>query len=141
MSTEINDKGYRLAHTMIRVLDLEKSIHFYCDILGMQVLRRTDYPGGSYTNAFVGYGPETEFPALELTYNWDQKEHYDKGNGWGHICIETPDVYKAVEDLETQGAKIISPAKPMNAGTRILAFIEDPDGYVVELNEKLNLTQ
>ena len=141
MSTENNDNGYRLAHTMIRVLDLEKSIHFYCDILGMQVLRRTDYPGGSYTNAFVGYGPETEFPALELTYNWDQKEHYDKGNGWGHICIETPDVYKAVEDLEAQGAKIISQAKPMNAGTRILAFIEDPDGYVVELNEKLNLTQ
>ena len=141
MSTESNDNVYRLAHTMIRVLDLEKSIHFYCDILGMQVLRRTDYTDGSYTNAFVGYGPETEFPALELTYNWDQKEHYDKGNGWGHICIETPDVYKAVEDLEVQGAKIISPAKPMNAGTRILAFIEDPDGYVVELNEKLKLTQ
>ena len=141
MSTESSDNGYRLAHTMIRVLDLEKSIHFYCGILGMQVLRRADYPGGSYTNAFVGYGPETKFPALELTHNWDQKEHQDKGNGWGHICIETPDVYKAVEDLEAQGAKIISPANPMNAGTRILAFIEDPDGYVVELNEKLNLTQ
>ena len=106
----------------------------------MKVLRKTDYPGGRFTNAFVGYGPEIEFPALELTHNWDQEELYDKGNGWGHICIETPDVYKAVEDLEAGGAKIISPAKPMNAGTRILAFIEDPDGYVVELNEKLNLT-
>ena len=124
----MSNTNYRLAHTMMRVLDLEKSIHFYCDILGMQVLRRTDYPGGRFTNAFVGYGPEIEFPALELTHNWDQEVHYDKGNGWGHICIETPD------------AKIISPAKPMNAGTRILAFIEDPDGYVVELNEKLNLT-
>ena len=89
----------------------------------------------------MGYGPEIEFPALELTHNWDQEEHYDKGNGWGHICIETPDVYKAVEDLEASGAKILSPAKPMNAGTRILAFIEDPDGYVVELNEKLELTE
>ena len=141
MTTESKDNGYRLAHTMIRVLDLEKSISFYCDILGMQVLRRTDYPGGRYTNAFVGYGPEIEFPALELTHNWDQEEHYDKGNGWGHICIETPNVYQAVDDLEAQGAKIISSAKPMNAGTRILAFIEDPDGYVVELNEKLKLEQ
>ena len=90
------NSDFRLAHTMMRVLDLEKSLHFYCDILGMQVLRRTDYPGGRFTNAFVGYGPEIEFPALELTHNWDQEEHYDKGNGWGHICIETPDVYKAV---------------------------------------------
>ena len=134
------NSDFRLAHTMMRVLDLEKSLHFYCDILGMQVLRRTDYPGGRFTNAFVGYGPEIEFPALELSLNSDQPDHSDNGNGWGHICIETPDVYKAVEDLEAGGAKIISPAKPMNAGTRILAFIEDPDGYVVELNEKLNLT-
>ena len=100
----MSNTNYRLAHTMMRVLDLEKSIHFYCDILGMQVLRRTDYPGGRFTNAFVGYGPEIEFPALELTHNWDQEVHYDKGNGWGHICIETPDVYKAVEDLEQSGA-------------------------------------
>ena len=129
MANESFNSDYRLAHTMMRVLDLDKSIAFYCDILGMQVLRKTDYPGGRYTNA------------LELTHNWDQEVHYDKGNGWGHICIETPDVYKAVEDLEASGAKILSPAKPMNAGTRILAFIEDPDGYVVELNEKLELTE
>ena len=98
MADENFNSDYRLAHTMMRVLDLDKSIHFYCDILGMNVLRKTDYPGGRYTNAFVGYGPEIEFPALELTHNWDQETHYDKGNGWGHICIETPDVYKAVED-------------------------------------------
>ena len=139
MSTESNDNGYRLAHTMIRVLDLEKSIHFYCDILGMQVLRRTDYPGGSYTNAFVGYGPETEFPALELTYNWDQKENYDKGNGWGHVCIETLDVYKACEDLAAQGVNITRKPGPMKHGTRVIAFCEDPDGYKVELNEKLKI--
>ena len=140
MSKEINLEGYRLAHTMIRVKDLEASFNFYCKTLGMKVLRKTDYPEGKFTNAFIGYGLETESPCLELTHNWDQKEDYDKGNGWGHVCIETPDVYKAVEDLEASGAKILSPAKPMNAGTRILAFIEDPDGYVVELNEKLELT-
>ena len=140
MSKNIND-GYRLAHTMIRVKDLETSFNFYCKTLGMKVLRKTDYPDGKFTNAFIGYGLENESPCLELTHNWDQQKSYEKGDGWGHICIETPDVYKAVEDLEAQGAKIISPAKPMNAGTRILAFIEDPDGYVVELNEKLNLTQ
>ena len=140
MSKEENRDGYRLAHTMIRVRDLEASFNFYCKTLGMKILRKTDYPDGRFTNAFIGYGLETESHCLELTHNWDQKKDYDKGNGWGHICIETPDVYKAVEDLEAQGAKIISPAKPMNAGTRILAFIEDPDGYVVELNEKLNLT-
>ena len=95
MADENFNSDYRLAHTMMRVLDLDKSIHFYCDILGMNVLRKTDYPGGRYTNAFVGYGPEIEFPALELTHNWDQETHYDKGNGWGHICIETPNVYKA----------------------------------------------
>lgn len=131
------NQGYRLAHTMIRVVDLERSIHFYCGILGMQVLRRTDYPDGRFTNTFIGYGPETEFPALELTHNWDQKTPYDKGDGWGHICIETPDVYQACDALAAEGVKIIKPASPMKHGTRILAFVEDPDGYRVELNEKL----
>ena len=138
MSLENDRKNYRLAHTMMRVLDLEKSINFYCGILGMQVLRRTDYPGGRFTNAFIGYGPEAKFPTLELTHNWDQKEHYDKGSGWGHICIETPNVYKACDNLARENVKIISPAAPMNHGTRILAFVEDPDGYIVELNETIN---
>ena len=103
MSKEINLEGYRLAHTMIRVKDLEASFNFYCKTLGMKVLRKTDYPDGKFTNAFIGYGLETESPCLELTCNWDQKDDYDKGNGWGHVCIETPDVYKACDDLAKLG--------------------------------------
>ena len=140
MADENFNSDYRLAHTMMRVLDLDKSIHFYCDILGMNVLRKTDYPGGRYTNAFVGYGPEIEFPALELTHNWDQEDHYDKGNGWGHLCIETPDVHQAFNDLTAQGAEVVAAPAPMSHGTRILAFLRDPDGYVVELNETINLS-
>ena len=128
---------FRQAHTMLRVLDLESSLKFYCEILGMQVLRRTDYPDGRFTNTFIGYGPEAEFPTLELTYNWDQKDSYNKGDGWGHICIETPDVYKACEDLAANGIKITRPPGPMKHGTRVIAFCEDPDGYKVELNETI----
>ena len=130
-------KGFRLAHTMLRVLDLDSSLQFYCDILGMKVLRKTEYPDGKFTNTFIGYGPEDTYPTLELTYNWDQKEPYEKGNGWGHICIETPDVYKACEDLSSAGIKITRPPGPMKHGTRVIAFCEDPDGYKVELNEKI----
>ena len=101
MSNNIND-GYRLAHTMIRVKDLENSFNFYCKTLGMKVLRKTDYPEGKFTNAFIGYGLENESPCLELTCNWEQKEDYDKGNRSGHICIETPEVYKACEHLAKQ---------------------------------------
>lgn len=129
--------GFRLAHTMMRVMDMEKSIEFYCGILGMQVLRRTDYLEGKFTNTFIGYGPEAEGPCLELTANWDQEEPYEKGNGWGHICIETPDVYKACEDLAAAGVNITRPAGPMKNGTRVIAFCEDPDGYKVELNESI----
>ncbi|MDD9922350.1 MAG: lactoylglutathione lyase [Boseongicola sp.] len=129
--------GFRLAHTMLRVMDTDKSLEFYCGILGMEVQRRTDYPDGKFTNTFIGYGPEAEFPCLELTCNWDQSEPYDKGNGWGHICIETPDVYKACEDLAAAGVNITRPAGPMKNGTRVIAFCEDPDGYKVELNESI----
>ena len=132
--------GFRLAHTMLRVLDLELSLKFYCEILGMKVLRRTDYPEGRFTNTFIGYGAEVSFPTLELTHNWDQKEPYDKENGWGHICIETPDVYKACEELSSAGIKITRPPGPMKHGTRVIAFCEDPDGYKVELNEKIQLS-
>lgn len=128
---------FRLAHTMLRVQNLELSLKFYCDILGMKVLRKTDYPDGKFTNTFIGYGPETEFPTLELTYNWGQEEPYDKGNGWGHICIETPDVYKACENMSSAGINITRPPGPMKHGTRVIAFCEDPDGYKVELNEKI----
>ena len=121
MSNNIND-GYRLAHTMIRVKDLENSFKFYCETLGMKVLRKTDYPDGKFTNAFIGYGLETESPCLELTHNWDQKNDYDKGNGWGHICIETPDVYKACEDLAKLGINITRKPGPMKHGTRAVSY-------------------
>ena len=137
MSEPTLSSGFRLAHTMMRVTDLEKSLEFYCDILGMQVLRRTDYPDGKFTNTFIGYGPEAEFPTLELTWNWGQSETYDKGNGWGHLCIETPDVYKACEDLAAKGVNITRPPGPMKGGNRVIAFCEDPDGYKVELNESI----
>ena len=119
MSKEINKDGYRLAHTMIRVRDLEASFNFYCKTLGMKILRKTDYPDGRFTNAFIGYGLETESPTLELTHNWDQKENYDKGNGWGHICIETPDVYKACDDLASQNVRITG--KPGQLSTMMSA--------------------
>ena len=128
---------FRLSHTMMRVLNLGASLKFYCEILGMQILRKTDYPDGRFTNTFIGYGPEAEFPTLELTYNWDQQDNYNKGDGWGHICIETPDVYKACEDLAANGIKITRPPGPMKHGTRVIAFCEDPDGYKVELNETI----
>ncbi|MBT5213823.1 MAG: lactoylglutathione lyase [Pelagibacteraceae bacterium] len=129
--------GFRLAHTMLRVLNLDLSLKFYCDTLGMKILRKNDYPDGRFTNTFIGYGLETDSPTLELTYNWDQKESYEKGNGWGHICIETPNVYQACENLAAIGIKITRPPGPMKHGTRIIAFCEDPDGYKVELNEKI----
>lgn len=135
--TNQQSNGYRLAHTMMRVGDMDRSLAFYVDILGMQVLRRRDYPDGKFTNTFIGYGPEAEFPALELTHNWDQSEAYEKGGAWGHICIEVPDVYKTCDQLAAKGVTITRPAGPMKHGTRVIAFVEDPDGYKVELNESI----
>ncbi|MDH3688282.1 MAG: lactoylglutathione lyase [Gammaproteobacteria bacterium] len=132
-----NSDQYRLAHTMIRVVNLEKSLAFYTGLLGMQVLRSTDYPDGKFTNVFIGYGPEESFPAIEITHNWDQQTPYDKGNGWGHICIEVPNVYESCERLEKAGVTITRPPGPMKHGTRVIAFIEDPDGYKIELNETI----
>ena len=122
----------RLLHTMLRVGDLERSIDFYTKVLGMQLLRRKDYPEGQFTLAFVGYGDETDNTVIELTYNWDT-DHYDVGEGFGHIAIEVNDVYEAVEVLRSRGGKVIREAGPMNAGTTIIAFVEDPDGYAIEL--------
>ena len=133
----MSESQYRLAHTMIRVRVLEKSLDFYTRILGMQVLRQKEYPGGKFTNTFVGYGPEETHPAIELTYNWDQEEPYDMGNGWGHVALEVPDVYAACEALQSVGANITRPPGPMKNGTRVIAFVEDPDGYKVELLEPL----
>ena len=122
----------RLLHTMIRVGDLEKSINFYTGILGMKLLRQKDYPDGKFTLAFVGYGDEKDNSVIELTYNWDT-DQYDMGSGFGHLAIEVDDVYQAAEKIRQQGGKIIREPGPMNAGTTIIAFVEDPDGYPIEL--------
>lgn len=122
----------RILHTMLRVGDLDGSIQFYCGILGMQLLRRQDYPDGEFTLAFLGYGEESEHTVIELTHNWDT-DHYDLGDGYGHIALEVDDVYAAAEQIQQRGGKIIREAGPMNAGTTIIAFVEDPDGYQIEL--------
>ena len=122
----------RLLHTMLRVGDLERSIDFYQNVLGMRLLRRKDYPDGKFTLAFVGYGDESDNTVIELTCNWDT-DSYDLGEGYGHIAIEVDDVYQAVDELRNRGGKVIREAGPMNAGTTIIAFIEDPDGYPIEL--------
>ena len=122
----------RLLHTMLRVGNLQRSIDFYTGVLGMRLLRQKDYPDGKFTLAFVGYGDETDNTVIELTYNWDT-DRYDLGTGYGHIAIEVDDVYEAVEELRNRGGKVIRDAGPMNAGTTIIAFIEDPDGYPIEL--------
>jgi len=122
----------RLLHTMLRVGDLEASIQFYTHVLGMQELRRKDYPEGEFTLAFVGYGDEAENTVIELTYNWGT-DNYEIGDGFGHIAIEVDDVYAAVAEVKVRGGKVIREAGPMNAGTTIIAFVEDPDGYQIEL--------
>jgi lactoylglutathione lyase len=122
----------RLLHTMLRVGNLQRSIDFYTHVLGMKLLRQKDYPEGRFTLAFVGYGNESEHTVIELTFNWDT-DRYELGTGFGHIAIEVDDVHEAVEELRNRGGKIIRDAGPMNAGTTIIAFIEDPDGYPVEL--------
>ena len=122
----------RILHTMLRVGDLDRSIDFYTNILGMKELRRKDYPDGKFTLAFVGYGDESDHTVLELTYNWGV-ENYELGSAYGHIAIEVPDVYQACEKMRAAGGKVIRDAGPMNAGSTIIAFLEDPDGYQIEL--------
>jgi len=122
----------RLLHTMLRVGDLKRAISFYTEVLGMKLLRQKDYPDGKFTLAFIGYGDESENTVIELTHNWDT-DNYDLGDGYGHIAIEVDDVYKATDDIKQRGGKIIRDAGPMNAGSTIIAFVEDPDGYPIEL--------
>jgi lactoylglutathione lyase len=122
----------RILHTMIRVGDLQRSIDFYTRVLGMKLLRQQEYPEGRFTLAFVGYGDENDNTVIELTHNWDT-ESYELGEGFGHLAIEVDDVYKATDEIRQQGGKIIRDAGPMNAGTTIIAFVEDPDGYAIEL--------
>lgn len=127
----------RILHTMLRVGNLERSIEFYTTVMGMKLLRQKDYPEGKFTLAFVGYGPESDNSVIELTYNWDT-DHYELGSGYGHIALEVENVYQACEDIRQRGGKIIRDAGPMNAGTTIIAFVEDPDGYPIELIGKKN---
>jgi len=125
----------RLLHTMIRVGSLDRSIRFYTDVLGMKLLRKKDYPDGKFTLAFVGYGPETEHAVVELTYNWGT-EKYDLGNAFGHIALEVDDVYKACDEIKKLGGKVTREAGPMKHGSTVIAFVEDPDGYKIELIQK-----
>lgn len=125
----------RLLHTMLRVTDLPRSIAFYTEVLGMTLLRQQDYPEGRFTLAFLGYGAEAEHTVIELTYNWGV-DHYELGTAYGHIAIGVDDVHAAVEAMRTKGAKILREPGPMNAGSTVLAFLEDPDGYRIELLAK-----
>ena len=127
---------YRLLHTMLRVFDLDKSVDFYTRLLGMRVLRTREVPDGRYTLAFVGYGDETDTAVLELTYNWDQKEPYVLGSAYGHIAIGVPDIYGTCEQLSREGAKITRAPGPVKFGTTLIAFVEDPDGYKIELIQR-----
>jgi lactoylglutathione lyase len=129
------DKG-RMLHTMIRVFDLKKSLDFYSRLLGMRVLRQREVPDGRYTLAFVGYGAEEDSTVIELTYNWDQKEPYALGSAFGHLAIGVGDVYATCANLAKEGVKITRPAGPVKFGTTVIAFIEDPDGYKIELIQR-----
>lgn len=125
----------RILHTMLRVGNLERSIEFYTLVLGMRVIRSTEYPSGRFTNTFVGYQDETEGPVLELTYNWDT-DQYDLGTAYGHIALEVDDAYAACEKIRALGGKVVREADPMKHGTTVIAFVEDPDGYKIELIQK-----
>jgi len=124
-----------MLHTMIRVGDLDRSIAFYTNVLGMKLLRRKDYPDGRFTLAFVGYGDEADHTVIELTHNWDTKS-YEIGTGFGHLAVSVPDAYKACEDVAAKGGKVTRPAGPMKHGGSVIAFVEDPDGYKIEFIEK-----
>ncbi len=122
----------RLLHTMLRVGDLDQSLKFYCELLGMTLLRKKDYPGGEFTLAFIGYGDESDHTVIELTYNWG-KDHYSLGDAYGHIAIAVDDIYATCQEISDRGGKITREPGPMKHGSTVIAFVEDPDGYKVEL--------
>ncbi|MDJ0730093.1 MAG: lactoylglutathione lyase [Crocosphaera sp.] len=122
----------RLLHTMLRVKNLEESLKFYCDVLGMKLIRQKDYPGGEFTLAFVGYGDESDTAVIELTYNWGV-DSYDLGDAYGHLALGVHDIYGTCEKIREQGGNISREPGPMKHGTTVIAFVEDPNGYKVEL--------
>ena len=125
----------RMLHTMLRVGNLDKSLAFYQDVLGMKLLRKHEYPDGRFTLAFVGYGDESDHTVIELTHNWDTERYY-LGNGYGHIALEVEDAYAACEAVKAKGGKVTREAGPMMHGTTVIAFVEDPDGYKIEFIQK-----
>lgn len=125
----------RILHTMLRVGNLDRSLDFYTRVLGMHLLRKHDYPDGRFTLAFVGYGPEDTHPAIELTHNWDT-DKYDLGNAYGHIALGVADIYSTCEEIRQAGGRVVREPGPMKHGTTVIAFVEDPDGYRVELIEQ-----
>jgi lactoylglutathione lyase len=125
----------RILHTMLRVGDLDRSLRFYADVLGMRLLRKSDYPDGKFTLAFVGYGEEADTAVLELTHNWGV-DKYELGNAYGHVAIAVDDAYKACEEVKRRGGKVTREAGPMKHGTTVIAFVEDPDGYKIELIQR-----
>ena len=129
----------RLLHTMLRVGNLEASLKFYCELLGMKLLRQKDYPGGKFTLAFVGYGDESDNTVLELTYNWEV-EQYELGNAYGHIALGVDDIYSTCEEIKARGGKVVREPGPMKHGSTVIAFVEDPDGYKVELIQESSRT-
>jgi lactoylglutathione lyase len=129
------EKVMKIVHTMIRVNDLDESLKFYCDGLGMKLLKKREYESGRFTNAFVGYGSEETDPVIELTYNWDIHA-YDIGNGFGHIALGVPDVYQACDEFRAKGIKIVREPGPMKHGGNAIAFLEDPNGYKIELTTR-----
>ena len=131
-----DNKKPRILHTMLRVKNLDKSIEFYTKMLGMDILRTSEYPEGRFTLAFVGFDTEEKSSVIELTYNWDQSENYLLGNAYGHIALSTGNIYGLCADLSEKGVKVIRKPGPMKQGKTIIAFIEDPDGYKIELIEK-----
>ena len=126
------DKIMRLLHTMLRVNNLDESLKFYCEGLGMKLLRKHDFPGGEFTLAFVGYGDEKDAAVIELTFNWGTSK-YELGSAYGHVAIGVDDIYRACADLKQKGVKVVREPGPMKHGTTPIAFIEDPNGYKIEL--------
>ena len=133
-----SSQGRRLLHTMIRVRDLKKSLHFYSGLLGMKVLRQKDFETGRFTLAFVGYGDEAAHTVIELTHNWDQTapDSYQLGSAFGHLAIGVPDIYRKCDELRAKGVKVVREPGPMKHGSTEIAFIEDPNGYRIELIQR-----